>query len=209
MITSAAKRVRLPFINLNTFGLCAFNQSWDLVVVGKCTLLLSDVRYDKGGDVQKWKGMNVFREISKTHSLSDKRQHFDCTRNARRVWIKFDGSLQTSRPLSPLSIPALLWSAVSELGSQQVSWQKGQKKVSVLGEKNTLLEKKAHCCCLRETRVEKQLQFDKYSWAKEGSLIRGQKQFLIWSFTRREKAEKNYFAERWISSMSRNLFESQ
>ena len=52
VITSAAKRVRLPFINLNTFGLCAFNQSWDLVV-GKCTLLLSDVRYDKGGDVQK------------------------------------------------------------------------------------------------------------------------------------------------------------
>ena len=66
-------------------------------------------------------------------------------------------------PFHPFQYPDLLWSTVSELGSQQVSWQKGQKKVSVLGEKSSLLEKKAHCCCLRETRAEKQLQFDKYS----------------------------------------------
>ena len=122
--------------------------------------------------------MNVFKEISKTHSPTKGN-----TWIAQEMQEECESNLMAHSkrpaPFHPFQYPDLLWSAVSELGSQQVSWQKGQKKVSVLGEKSSLLEKKAHCCCLRETRVEKQLQFDKYSCAKEGSLIRGQKQFLI------------------------------
>ena len=101
----------------------------------------------------------MFREISKTHSPTKGN-----TWIAQEMQEECESNLMAHSkrpaPFHPFQYPALLWSAVSELGSQQVSWQKGQKKVSVLGEKRSLLEKKAHCCCLRETRVEK---FDKYS----------------------------------------------